>query len=88
LSGGKKFHDFNPLVVKVDYLVTRIDRAGVKAFRNKDVLASNKLIENQAGSVTDDNFWERYNLIQADFNVDSAAMIIRSKNLILKSIKY
>jgi hypothetical protein len=45
------------------------------------------LIENQAGSVTDDNFWERYNLIQADFNVDSAAMIIRNKNLILKSIK-
>jgi CarboxypepD_reg-like domain len=87
LSGGKKFHDYNPLVVKVDYLVTRIDTAGVNPFRNKDVLASNKSIEKQAGSASDDNFWESYNLIQADFNVDSAVSIIRKNNQALKSIK-
>jgi hypothetical protein len=87
IAGGKNFHDFNPLVIKVDYLVTRIDTAGVKAFRNKDILAGNKLIENESGKGINDNFWESYNLIQADFNVDSAVLIIRNKNQILKNKK-
>jgi hypothetical protein len=80
IAGGKNLLLFDPLIVKVDYLVTRIDTAGAKAFRKKEVLGNTKSIESQAAHAIDDNFWESYNLIKADFNVDSAALVIRNKN--------
>jgi hypothetical protein len=80
ITGGKNLLHFDPLIVKVDYLVTKIDTARARAFRKREVLGNTKLIESQANHTIDDNFWESYNLIQADFNVDSAALIIRNKN--------
>jgi hypothetical protein len=85
ITGGKNRLHFDPLVVKVDYLVTKIDTAGAKAFRKKEVLRNTQSIESQATHAIDDNFWESYNLIQADFNIDSAASIIRKKNQLLKN---
>jgi len=80
ITGGKNLLNFDPLIIKVDYLVTKIDTAGVKAFRKSEVLNNSESIEYQAKNKVDDNFWESYNLIQADFNVDSVAEIIRNKN--------
>jgi hypothetical protein len=57
----------------------------VKAIRKSEVLSNTESIENQTKNKVDDNFWESYNLIQADFNVDSAAAIIRNKNKGLKN---
>jgi hypothetical protein len=85
IAGGKNLLHFDPLIVKVDYLVTRIDTAGAKAFRKKEVLGNKKSIEGQATHTIDDNFWESYNLIEADFNVDSAALVMRNKNQSLKN---
>lgn len=82
ITGGKNLLHFDPLIVKVDYLVTKIDTVGARAFRKKEVLGNRKSIEEQATHAIDDNFWESYNLIQADFNVDSAALVIRTKNQI------
>jgi hypothetical protein len=57
----------------------------VKAFRKSEVLSNTESIENQTKNKVDDNFWESYNLIQTDFNVDSAEAIIRNKNKGLKN---
>jgi CarboxypepD_reg-like domain len=80
ITGGKNLINFDPLIVKVDYLFTKIDTVDVKAFRKSEVLSNTESIENQAKNKVDDNFWESYNLIQADFNVDSVVAIMRDKN--------
>jgi hypothetical protein len=85
ITGGKNFLNYKPLIVKVDYLFTKIDTIGIKAFRKSEVLSNTESIEYRVKNKVDDNFWESYNLIQADFNVDSVAAIIRNKNKVLKN---
>jgi hypothetical protein len=47
-------------------------------------LSGNRAIERQVRENTNDNnsYWENYNAIEADFNVDSALAVIRRSNLV------
>lgn len=79
---GEKPFDCNPLVLTTNYLVTRIDTAHPEAFRKGEILKTDKVIESRSTrhSYLADVFWENYNLIEADFSVDSVAAIIRRNN--------
>jgi hypothetical protein len=60
------------------YLVTRIDtgklrRPGGKAIESKGAIEGNV----RKNSSRQDNFWENYNAIEADFNVDSVLRVMR-----------
>jgi hypothetical protein len=48
IAGGKNLLHFDPMIVKVDYLVTKIDTVGARPFRKKEVLGNSKLIESRA----------------------------------------
>jgi hypothetical protein len=82
LSGGiYRTIDLNPLITETNCLITRIDTVGVHPFADEDVLASESAIERHADdSERGDRFWENYNDIEADFDVDSAAAVIRRHN--------
>ena len=81
-SEGEKPFDCNPLVLTTNYLVTKIDTAHPEAFRKGEILKTDKIMESRSAghSYLSDVFWENYNLIEADFNVDSVAGIIRRNN--------
>ncbi|HEY4061297.1 MAG TPA: carboxypeptidase-like regulatory domain-containing protein [Puia sp.] len=74
--------DCNPLSMTSNYLVTRVDTAHPEVFRKGEILKDNRLIEDRSkkGSYLADAFWENYNMIEADFNVDSVVRIIRRNN--------
>ncbi len=83
IVGGRKHFDLNPLRVKFNCLVTGIDTASPQPF-SKDVVQHNsRMMENRSPDINTDStdaFWADYNLIQSDFNVDSASRIIRANN--------
>jgi hypothetical protein len=61
------------------YLVTRIDTGQIRRNLPGKEIANNEAIERNANknSSRGDDFWENYNLIEADFNVDSTLRAIR-----------
>jgi CubicO group peptidase (beta-lactamase class C family) len=90
-SGGTRFYlksprfEFNPLYNYLNFLITRIDTVAVAPFeKDKEALVKgHSTLESYSPDnpdSTEDAFWASYNLIQADYNVDSAARIIRSNN--------
>jgi CubicO group peptidase (beta-lactamase class C family) len=94
LAGGKKHFLLDPLVNKTNYLVTKIDTAGVEPYSKDEILGNSKRIESRSKIINDtkdspdrsdttDLFWENYNLIQAEFNVDSAVAVIQANNATL-----
>ncbi|MBN9380406.1 MAG: serine hydrolase [Chitinophagaceae bacterium] len=83
LAGSRKHFELNPMRLTFNCLVTGIDTAGVRAFKKEEVQRNSKLMENHAPEKNTDStdaFWGDYNLIQAEFNVDSASKIIRANN--------
>jgi len=94
LAGGKKHFLLDPLVNKTNYLVTKIDTAGVEPYSKEEILGNMRRIESRGKVINDtkdspdhsdtaDHFWENYNLIQAEFNVDSAVGVIQANNATL-----
>ncbi len=83
IVGGRKHFDLNPLRVKFNCLITGVDTASPLPF-SKDVVQHNsRFMENHSPDINTDStdaFWADYNLIQSDFNVDSASRIIRANN--------
>jgi CubicO group peptidase (beta-lactamase class C family) len=77
-KSNKKFYDF-PAKIQLDYVVTGIDTGNIKSFNTKDNLGKNKVIEFQNADVATD-FWKDYNIILSDYNSDSIAKNIISKN--------
>lgn len=61
------------------YLVTRIDTGQIKSKLPGKLIATNEAIEANAkkGDSRHDDFWENYNLMEADFNVDSTLKAMR-----------
>jgi len=91
VAGGNKHYLLNPLSVKTNYLVTSIDTAEVQPFSKDEVMKDKASIEAWAKvlnettdspdkSDTTDQFWGSYNLIEAEFNVDSAIRVIQANN--------
>ncbi len=94
LAGGNRHFVFDPLVTKINFLVTSIDTQDVKPFQKDEILRNKASIESRSHvmrdsrdgpdhSDTTDRFWENYNLILAEFNVDSAIRIIQANNTTL-----
>jgi CubicO group peptidase (beta-lactamase class C family) len=90
-GGGTRFYlksprfEFNPLYNHLNFLITRIDTAAVAPFEKEKetIVKGRSTLESYSPDnpdSTEDAFWASYNLIQADYNVDSAARIIRSNN--------
>jgi len=83
IASGRKHFELNPLRTKFNYLVTGIDTGDVAVFKKEEIYHASGRIENLAtyrNTDSTDAFWGDYNLIQADYNVDSAAKVIRAKN--------
>jgi CubicO group peptidase (beta-lactamase class C family) len=83
IVGGRKHFDLNPLRVKFNCFITDIDTLSPQAFGKNLVQHNSRFMENSAPDKNTDStdaFWGDYNLIQSDFNVDSASKIIRSNN--------
>jgi hypothetical protein len=74
--------DFDTVKITLNYLVTRIDTGFVAYSKAGKKLSGNRAIERQVRENTNDNsgYWENYNAIEANFNVDSALNIIRANN--------
>jgi hypothetical protein len=83
LTGGHvRQIDLNPITTETNYLVTRVDTADVHPFFAKDLLPKDAAIEfrEMPNNKRPNPFWESYNLIEADYNVDSAASVIHRHN--------
>ncbi|HVU56952.1 MAG TPA: serine hydrolase [Puia sp.] len=83
IASGRRHFELNPLRTRFNYLVTDIDTTDVTAFKKEETYRVSTRIENSAPDKNTDStdaFWGDYNLIQADYNVDSAAKIIRANN--------
>jgi hypothetical protein len=74
-------HDFE-VDNKSIYLVTRIDTGQQKSDLKGKLIRNNEAIEVNAkrNSSRQDNYWENYNSIEADFNVDSVLRVMRQGN--------
>ena len=86
IVGGRDRFELNPFRLRNDYLVTSIDTASVEPFTDTEVFANSRFLENSTR--TDDpngidSFWNEYNLIYPEFDVDSVATIINKNNLSL-----
>ena len=71
------------LLTRLDYLVTRIDTGFIAYSRMGKTIDNTKNIEHQVrenAARRAEAYWENYNLIAADYNVDSALSVIRSNN--------
>jgi CubicO group peptidase (beta-lactamase class C family) len=90
-GGGTRFYlksprfEFNPLYNYLNFLITRIDTTAVTPFEKdkETIVKGHTTLENYSPDnpdSTEDAFWASYNLIQADYNVDSAARVIRNNN--------
>ena len=77
-QSNRQFYDF-PARIQLDYIVTGIDTANTVAFESNASLSNNKLIEFQNTSNQVD-FWKDYNILLSDYNSDSIAKILISKN--------
>ena len=64
------------------YLVTRIDTGQQKSDLKGKLIRNNEAIEVNAkrNSPRQDNYWDNYNSIEADFNVDSVLRVMRHGN--------
>lgn len=83
IAGGRNQFELNPLHIKLNYIITGIDTGSVASFKKEQVQHNSRMVESQAPDTNTDStdaFWGIYNLLQADFNVDSAAKIIRANN--------
>ncbi len=83
IMGGRRRFELNPMQLRFNYLTTSIDTTAVTAFTRKEVQRNSSLIETQAPDKNTDStdaFWGDYNLILADFKVDSAIKVIRANN--------
>lgn len=83
IASRREHFEMAPLRTKFNYLVTAIDTGDVAGFKKEETYNETSRIESSASgrnTETTDAFWGDYNLIQADYNVDSAAKVIRSKN--------
>jgi hypothetical protein len=74
--------DYDTSLVALNYLVTRIDTGFTAYAKIGKKIKTDKSIEHQVreNTTVNDNYWENYNAIEADFNVDSALNIIRANN--------
>ncbi|WP_158538657.1 serine hydrolase [Chitinophaga skermanii] len=62
---------------KIDYLVTSIDTLATATFPSNETMGDNRYIEFKSSATVDD-FWKEYNLIPADYDVDSVAASIKA----------
>jgi CubicO group peptidase (beta-lactamase class C family) len=95
LAGGNKHFLLNPLDIKTNYLVTRIDTSNISPFpKEQEQTEARRRIESFGKTVnettdaadnsdTTDRYWADYNLLQAEFNVDSAIRVIQANNATL-----
>ncbi len=94
LAGGNKHFVLDPLVTKINFVVTSIDTQGIRPFQKDEILRNKASIESMSHAIRDsrdspehsdttDLFWENYNLILAEFNVDSAIRVIQANNTTL-----
>jgi len=94
LAGGNRHFVLDPLKTRINFLVTRVDTSGITPFPKEEILRNKLNIESQGKTIHDtrdspdrsdttDRFWENYNLIQAEFNVDSAIRVIQVNNATL-----
>lgn len=74
--------DYDTSLVLTNYLVTRIDTGFTAYAKIGKKIKTDKTIEHQVRENTtdNDNYWENYNAIEANFNVDSALAAIRANN--------
>jgi hypothetical protein len=80
---GKKPIDYDTVRIRRNFIITRIDTGLVAFSRVGTKLDNQRIIENQIKenrAAKEDNYWENYNLIEADYNVDSAIAVIRANN--------
>jgi CubicO group peptidase (beta-lactamase class C family) len=87
IVGGRDHFKLDPFTLAYNYLVTKIDTTGVEPFDSKEILRHSQFMENTAARNQGDSadpFWEEYNMILPDFNVDSAARIIHANNKSLR----
>lgn len=80
---GKQPVDHDTFRIRVNCLITRIDTGYLAFSRAGNKMDNARTIENQLKANLDvkgDAYWENYNLIEADYNVDSALAVIRSNN--------
>jgi CubicO group peptidase (beta-lactamase class C family) len=94
IAGGDKNFLLNPLTVRTNYVVTGIDTLDVTPVAAEETLKAHASIEGQSKilnetqdspdrSDTTDRFWANYNLIEAEYNVDSAIRVIQANNATL-----
>jgi hypothetical protein len=74
--------NYDTLHVRINYLVTRIDTGMVAFSKAGKKIKDNAKVESQIreNDRRKDDYWENYNLIAADYNVDSALAVIRAHN--------
>jgi len=91
IAGGDRHFLLNPLNVRTNYLITSIDTADVKPIAGAEALDVHTSIESQSKILNDtrdspdrsdtaDRFWANYNLVEAEYNVDSAIRVIQANN--------
>jgi CubicO group peptidase (beta-lactamase class C family) len=83
IQGGKEHFELDPLRMRYNYLVTKVDTADVIPFESEELMRPRRFMEmtvrkNIKDSI--DPFWNEYNLILPEFDVDSAARIIHANN--------
>lgn len=75
--------DFEALS-RVDFITTRIDTTPALPFNPTGVVGRHTFIENHSSLDTSD-FWKDYNMLPSDYNTDSVAIAIRSRQ---SSVQY
>ncbi|RYF87733.1 MAG: class A beta-lactamase-related serine hydrolase, partial [Chitinophagaceae bacterium] len=83
IIGGKEHFEMDPIRMKYNYLVTRVDTGNVMPFASEDLMRPTRFMEmtvQHGVSDTADPFWNEYNLILPEFDVDSAARVIHQNN--------
>jgi CubicO group peptidase (beta-lactamase class C family) len=94
ISGGDRHYLLNPLTVRTNYLITGIDTVKAEPIPGQKNLKERTSIEGQAKILNDtrdspdrsdttDRFWANYNLLEAEYNVDSAIRVIQANNATL-----
>jgi CubicO group peptidase (beta-lactamase class C family) len=94
LAGGNRHFLLDPLTIKTNYLISRIDTTNVQPFPKEEVMKNRGNVEQRSKTLNDtkdspdrsdtsDRFWDNYNIIQAGFNVDSAIRVIQANNATL-----
>ena len=81
-SDGPPPMQFDTSLTRLNYLITIIDTGLVAFSRTGKHIDNSKAIETQLHENTKKGaaYWDNYNLIQADYNVDSALNMIRHNN--------